>query len=113
MKRIVLAGGTGFLGRALAKHLQGSGYAVSILSRTPRSTHEPGIREIAWDARTLGDSFGLPAARWMLEIGAFLLRTETELIIKSRRVVPKRLTESGFTFDFPTLRSALENLNAE
>jgi len=311
MKRIVLAGGTGFLGRALVKHLQGSGYAVSILSRTPRSTHEPGIREIAWDARTLGDwtselegaqaiinlcgrsvncrynsenrqlildsrvqptraigaaiarcqrpplvwlnastatiyqhtfgpawdeagviaaspdsrdafsihvateweralneadapvtrkvalrtamvlgpgansvfpmlrrlarcglggkmgsgrqfvswiheadfcraiewivshhelsgvvnvaapnpvpneammktfrqvvgiPFGLPAARWMLEIGAFLLRTETELIIKSRRVVPKRLTESGFTFDFPTLRSALENLNAE
>jgi uncharacterized protein (TIGR01777 family) len=39
---------------------------------------------------------GLPATRWLLEIGAFLLRTETELILKSRRVVPGRLLNSGF-----------------
>jgi hypothetical protein len=54
--------------------------------------------------------FGLPAARWMLEIGAFFLRTETELIIKSRRVIPRRLMESGFIFKYPSLRTALENL---
>ena len=43
-----------------------------------------------------GVPFGLPAMEWMLEIGAFFLRTETELIIKSRRVVPARLLASGF-----------------
>lgn len=54
--------------------------------------------------------FGLPAATWMLALGAFLLRTETELILKSRRVVPGRLIESGFEFQFPELGRALENL---
>jgi uncharacterized protein len=54
---------------------------------------------------------GLPATKWMLEIGAFVLRTETELIIKSRRVTPHRLLESGFSFCFPLLRPALEDLN--
>ena len=54
---------------------------------------------------------GLPATEWMLEVGAFFLRTETELIIKSRRVIPGRLLESGFTFEFPTIREAFESLN--
>ena len=60
-----------------------------------------------------GMPFGLPAPSWMLEVGAFVLRTETELIIKSRRVVPVRLTESGFHFSFPQFRAALENLIAD
>jgi len=47
-----------------------------------------------------GAPFGLPATRWMLEAGAWLLRTETELIIKSRRVIPGRLMASGFLFRF-------------
>jgi len=53
---------------------------------------------------------GLPAPLWLLEIGAFLLRTETELIIKSRRVVPGRLLANGFTFLHPRLGPAIENL---
>jgi uncharacterized protein (TIGR01777 family) len=53
---------------------------------------------------------GLPATAWMLEIGAVLLRTETELILKSRRVVPTRLLESGFTFDFPRWPEAAQDL---
>jgi uncharacterized protein (TIGR01777 family) len=57
-----------------------------------------------------GVPFGLPAAAWMLEVGAFFLRTETELIIKSRRVVPGRLLSGGFEFHFPELRPALEDL---
>ncbi len=57
-----------------------------------------------------GVPFGLPATEWMLEIGAFFLRTETELIFKSRRVVPGRLIESGFQFRFSFFRNALENL---
>jgi uncharacterized protein (TIGR01777 family) len=55
-------------------------------------------------------SFGLPATKRMLEVGAFLLRTETELILKSRRVVPGRLPASGFKFEFPEMRGALADL---
>lgn len=57
-----------------------------------------------------GVSLGLPATRLMLEIGAFFLRTETELVLKSRRVVPRRLLESGFAFDFPEWRNAARDL---
>lgn len=57
-----------------------------------------------------GVPIGLPATEWMLEIGAFFLRTETELIFKSRRVVPGRLLASGFEFYFPTFREALVDL---
>jgi uncharacterized protein (TIGR01777 family) len=57
-----------------------------------------------------GISLGLPAAEWMLEIGAVFLRTETELILKSRRVVPGVLTERGFTFRFPRWPEAAEDL---
>ena len=53
---------------------------------------------------------GLHATEWMLEIGAFFLRTETELIFKSRRVVPGKLLASGFQFCFPTFKEAIENL---
>lgn len=65
------------------------------------------MREIrrAWGAR-----FGLPAPSWLLEIGAVFLRTETELILKSRRVTPGRLLESGFRFDFPTWPEAAKDL---
>ncbi|MCH8539172.1 MAG: TIGR01777 family oxidoreductase [Opitutales bacterium] len=58
----------------------------------------------------LGVPFGLPAPGWLLEIGAFFLRTETELIIKSRRVIPRLLGQRGFTFTFPTMREAVRNL---
>ncbi len=54
--------------------------------------------------------FGLPAARWMLEIGAFVLRTETELMIKSRRVVSSLLSNAGFEFRFPLFRGAVIDL---
>ena len=56
---------------------------------------------------------GLPATEWMLEIGAFFLRTETELIFKSRRVVPGKLLASGFQFRFPTFREAIQNLESK
>lgn len=60
-----------------------------------------------------GIPFGLPATSWMLELGALFLRTETELILKSRRVVPGRLLESGFTFQFPTWPEAARALCRE
>jgi len=57
-----------------------------------------------------GMPFGLPATEWMLEIGALILRTETELILKSRRVIPTRLIQSGFDFQFPTWPDAARDL---
>ncbi len=53
---------------------------------------------------------GLPATDWMLEIGTFFLRTESELVLKSRRVVPGRLLESGFSFQFPDWNAAAADL---
>jgi uncharacterized protein (TIGR01777 family) len=53
---------------------------------------------------------GLPAARWMLEIGALFLQTETELLLKSRWVVPGRLRDSGFQFLYPEWSRALEDI---
>ncbi len=57
-----------------------------------------------------GISFGLPATKWMLAVGAFFMRTETELILKSRRVLPGRLLQSGFVFEFPTWCEAARDL---
>jgi len=62
------------------------------------------LRE-AWGIR-----FGLSANRWVLEVGAFLLRTETELVLKSRRVVPGRLVEQGFKFEFAEWTDAAREL---
>jgi uncharacterized protein (TIGR01777 family) len=57
-----------------------------------------------------GAKIGLPAMAWMLEIGAVLMQTETELILKSRCVVPARLQMSGFEFDFPHWKDAASDL---
>jgi uncharacterized protein len=61
--------------------------------------------------RAWGASFiGLPSPRPLLELGAFLLRGETELVLKSRRVVPARLLDAGFEFHFPNWRGACQDL---
>lgn len=57
-----------------------------------------------------GMPFGVPGGNWLLEIGAAFMRTETELILKSRRVVPRRLLEHGFSFTFPTWHDAAGDL---
>lgn len=53
---------------------------------------------------------GLPATKWMAEIGAFFLRTDTELLLKSRKVIPTRLLEAGFSFQYPDWESATREL---
>jgi uncharacterized protein (TIGR01777 family) len=53
---------------------------------------------------------GIGATKWMLEVGAIFIGTETELVLKSRRVVPKKLLEAGFQFEFPDVKSALHDL---
>ena len=55
---------------------------------------------------------GLPAKRWMLELGALMMRTETELILKSRNVIPSRLLAEGFNFRFGKLRDAIRELES-
>jgi uncharacterized protein (TIGR01777 family) len=62
--------------------------------------------------RAAGVRTGLPATAWMAEIGAFILRTDTELLLKSRRVVPTRLLDAGFTFAFPDWPDAARDLIA-
>jgi uncharacterized protein (TIGR01777 family) len=57
-----------------------------------------------------GISFGLPAPAFLLEIGAFFMRTETELVLKSRKVVPGRLLKNGFIFKFRTAEGAIADL---
>lgn len=60
----------------------------------------------------LNNTIGLPAPAFLLEIGAFALRTETELLLKSRRVVAKRLMDNGFSFDFEHWSDALTDLES-
>ena len=59
-----------------------------------------------------GAPFGLPAAAWMAKIGAFFLRTDTELLLKSRFVVPGRLLDAGFSFTHPDWQGAAAELVA-
>ena len=82
---------------------------VNVSSPEPLPNREfmRALRE-AWGTR-----IGLPATRWMLEIGAFAMRTETELVLKSRRVVPGRLLETGFRFRHPTWPEAARDLVAD
>lgn len=72
----------------------------------PQAEFARGLRE------AVGAKFAPTIPKWALEIGAFFMHTETELILKSRRVVPTRLIESGFEFKFPTWPEAARDLVA-
>ncbi|MGL5850947.1 MAG: epimerase, partial [Phycicoccus sp.] len=60
--------------------------------------------------RSWGRRPGLPATAWMAEIGAWVLRTDTELLLKSRRVAPGRLLDAGFVFEHPRWPEAADDL---
>jgi hypothetical protein len=62
--------------------------------------------------KTYGIPFGIPSPKWLLEIGAIVMGTETELVLKSRWVYPKRLLDSGFRFNFPKAEPAIHELAA-
>ncbi len=70
----------------------------------------PNAEFMATLRRAWGTKIGLPATKWMLELGAIFLKTETELILKSRRVVPGRLLEAGFEFNYPHWKEASADL---
>jgi uncharacterized protein (TIGR01777 family) len=80
--------------------------AVNLASPNPLPNAEfmKDLRD-AWGTR-----IGLPATEWMLEIGAIFLKTETELILKSRRVIPGRLLQGGFRFRLPGWKEAARDL---
>ena len=70
----------------------------------PNRDFQRALRD-AWGTR-----IGLPTAEWMVEVGTFFMRTESELVLKSRRVVPTRLLRSGFVFQHPTWPEAARDL---
>lgn len=60
--------------------------------------------------KAMNRTIGLPSPKWMLEMGAFLIRTETELILKSRWVIPEKLEREGYKFKFNNIEKALQQI---
>jgi uncharacterized protein (TIGR01777 family) len=89
----------------LIEHVDIEG-AVNVTAPTPLPNEElmQALR-VAWGAHV-----GLPAARWMVGLGAWVLRTDPELVLKSRRVVPERLEAAGFRFHLPEWPEAARDL---
>lgn len=61
--------------------------------------------------QAVGAKFGFPTPEFLVELGTWAMRTESELVLKSRRVVPKRLLAAGFTFDYPGWKEAAKDLS--
>ena len=91
----------------LIEHEEFTG-AVNLAAPNPLPNRDfmRALRE-AWGIRV-----GPPSPKWMLEIGTWLMRTESELVLKSRQVVPRRLSEAGFQFRFPDWPTAARDLVA-
>lgn len=81
----------------------------------PVNLSAPGVSDnrtmMAELRRAVRAPFGLPAPRWLLELGMVVLRQESELVLKSRWVLPERLAAAGFSFDHTELSAALSDLN--
>jgi uncharacterized protein len=93
--------------RFLIEHPQIEG-VVNLSS--PHPTDSRGM--MATLRRVLGVRFGIPTPRFVLEIGSAVIRTETELVLKSRWVVPERLLDAGYEFRYPELEPALRQITA-
>ncbi|MCA8938836.1 MAG: DUF1731 domain-containing protein, partial [Planctomycetes bacterium] len=63
--------------------------------------------------KAIGVKVGLPAFAWMVKLGAIFMKTDAELVLKSRKVVPQRLLDAGFEFDYPTWPDAAPALAKE
>ncbi|MGH3689571.1 MAG: epimerase [Microbacterium sp.] len=97
-------------------HVEDAARIIDFLEQTPSldgpvnaaSPHPVDNAEfMATVRRVLGVRIGVPMPRWMLELGAIGMRTETELILKSRWVLPEKLTTAGFEFRYPSLEEAI------
>lgn len=79
---------------------------INIVSPTP-------IRNVDFTTKlrkAVGMPFGISQPKWLLEMGSKIINTETELVLKSRNVIPKRLQENGFTFKYDSVEKTFENL---
>lgn len=85
------------------KHYSG---AINITAPSPLS-NEAFMKKLRKEMKV---PFGLNAPVWQLEIASIFLRTETELLLKSRNVYPEKLIENGFRFNYPSIEMALKNL---
>lgn len=72
---------------------------------TPEASDDRGLMRAV--RRAVGARFGLPTYRWMLELGGLVLRTEAELVIKGRWVVPDKLVAAGYEYRYPELEGAV------
>jgi uncharacterized protein (TIGR01777 family) len=79
---------------------------VNVCSPTPLTNRE--FQKVVRES--FGVKIGLSAPALAMEVGAYFMRTETELALKSRRVVPKRLLDAGFKFEFPTWKAACNDI---
>src|SRR5690606_10733135 len=79
-------------------------YNVSAPTPLPNASFMKSLRH------ALNVSFGVPTPLWLLKIGAVLINTETELLLKSRYVIPKKLLDQSYSFEFPEIDGALEDL---
>ncbi|HKC87653.1 MAG TPA: DUF1731 domain-containing protein [Blastocatellia bacterium] len=93
--KIIIPGGSGQVGAILSRAFHRAGHEVVILSRRPAKA---AWRVMEWDARTLGD--------WTTVIEG----ADAVINLKSRRVIPGRLTQSKFIFRFPTWAEAAQDL---
>jgi uncharacterized protein (TIGR01777 family) len=82
-------------------------YNVSSPNPVTNKTFMQTVRKVT------GHVFGLPAYEWMLRIGAAVIGTETELLLKSRWVLPTKLLQKGFQFKHPVLEDAVRNIVKE
>lgn len=80
--------------------------AINVTAPNPLSNEEF-MRKLRTEMKI---SFGLNAPVWQLEIASIFLKTETELLLKSRNVYPEILIQSGFQFSYPTVEKAFEDL---
>lgn len=79
---------------------------VNVVSTTP-------VRNIEFMKtlqQEIGIPFGIPFNAFLLEIGSFMIRTQTELVLKSRIVIPRKLQENGFKFEYDSLEKSFQNL---
>ncbi len=87
-------------------HTQKIEGVINIVSPKP-STNSIFMKTLRKIIRT---PFGIPISKPLLEFGAKLIKTETELILKSRNVIPQKLENHGFKFTYPELKTAINHL---
>ncbi|HEY0271869.1 MAG TPA: DUF1731 domain-containing protein, partial [Chitinophaga sp.] len=79
-------------------------YNCSAPNPVPNHTFMQTLRNVT------GHRMGLPAPAWLLKIGARMIGTETELLLKSRWVIPARARAEGYVFKWPNLKPAMANI---